>query len=106
MSRPLCAAVTTLDAVLRGTFPLLTGSFKDVKGTSQRLQTGGNIRHQLGVCLDIMLFSMEWKLDPSVDWKREKILAENLVQAFVDLKDDMKWTEIILQDRLFWEPES
>jgi len=105
MPRPPCAAVRTLDSVLRGTFPLLAGSFKDVKGMSQRLQTGGNPRHQMGVCLDILLFSREWKLDPSVDWKREKLLAENLVRAFVDLKDDMKWTEIILQNRLFWEPE-
>jgi hypothetical protein len=105
MPRPPCAAVRTLDSVLRGTFPLLAGSFKDVKGVSQRLQTGGNPRHQMGVCLDILLFSREWKLDPSVDWKREKLLAENLVRAFVDLKDDMKWTEIILQNRLFWEPE-
>jgi hypothetical protein len=59
----------------------------------------------MGVCLDILLVSREWKLDASVDWKREKLLAENLVRAFVDLKDDMKWTEIILQNRLFWEPE-
>jgi hypothetical protein len=105
MSKPTCAAVKTLDSALRRTFPLLGGSFKDVKGRSQRLQTGGNPRHQMGVCLDIMLFSMEWKLDPSVEWEKEKALAENLVRAFVDLKDDMKWTEIILQDRLFWEPE-
>jgi hypothetical protein len=106
MSRPACAAVRTLDSALRGTFPLLKGSFKDVNGKmSQRLQTSGNPRHQLGVCLDIMLFSMPWKPDPGVDWEKEKRLAENLVRVFIDLKDEMKWTEIILQDRFFWEPE-
>jgi hypothetical protein len=106
MARGACPAVKTLDSVLRSKFPLLNGSFKDVNGKlSQRLQTGGNPRHQMGVCLDILLFSMEWKIDPSVDWKSEKALAENLVRAFIDVKDDMKWTEIILQDRFFWEPE-
>ena len=106
MPRAACPAVRKLDSLLRANFPLLNGSFKDVNGKmSQRLQTGGNPRHQLGVCLDILLFSMAWKLDPSVDTKREKALAENLVKAFVDFKSDMKWTEIILQDRLFWEPE-
>lgn len=106
MSKPACAAVKTLDSALRSTFPLLKGSFKDVNGKmSQRLQTSGNPRHQMGVCLDIMLFSMPWKPDPGVDWEKEKSLAENLVRAFIDLKDEMKWTEIILQDRFFWEPE-
>jgi len=106
MPRAACPAVRKLDSLLRANFALLNGSFKDVNGKmSQRLQTGGNPRHQLGVCLDILLFSMAWKLDPSVDTKREKALAENLVKAFVDFKSDMKWTEIILQDRLFWEPE-
>ena len=71
MSRPACAAVRTLDSALRGTFPLLKGSFKDVNGKmSQRLQTSGNPRHQLGVCLDIMLFSMLGNPTPASTGKK------------------------------------
>ena len=58
------------------------------------------------VCLDIILFSKPGLAKgKTIDWKSEKALAENIVKVFVDLKADMKWTEIILQDRLFWEPE-
>jgi hypothetical protein len=106
MSRAACPAVKTLDAVLRTSIPILGGTYKEVNRTSLgRLQTSGNPRHQLGVCLDIILFCTPWSFDKSVDWEREKKLGENLVRAFVDLKDEMKWTEVIFQDRLFWEPE-
>jgi hypothetical protein len=106
MGRGACPAVRTLELALRSSIPFLGGGYKEVSGSGQsRLQIGGNPRHQLGVCLDIILFSAPWGYDKTVDWEEEKKLAENLVRAFVDLKDAMKWTEIILQDRLFWEPE-
>jgi hypothetical protein len=106
MSRAGCPAVKTLDSALRNSIPFLGGTYKEVNGTSLgRLQTSGNPRHQLGLCLDIILFCTPWSADKSVDWQKEKKLGENLVRAFVDLKDVMKWTEIIFQDRLFWEPE-
>ena len=107
MGRDGCPAVKALDLALRTAIPLLGGSFEEPGGkSSRRLQTGGNPRHQLGVCLDILLFAQDWSMyDKSVDWQREKILGENLVQIFIDLKVEMEWTEIIYQDRLFWEPE-
>lgn len=105
MARGACPAVNTLALALTNTIPFLKGEFRDVKGMSRRLQTGGNIRHQMGVCLDIILFASPWYVDKGIDWKEEKKLGENLVRAFIDLKDVMKWTEIIYQDRLFWEPE-
>ena len=105
MARGACPAVRTLDLALRTSIPFFNGSFNDVRGGSLRLQTAGNPRHQMGVCLDIFLFSSPQALDKSVDWQKEKKLGENLVRAFIDLKDEMKWTEIIFQDRFFWEPE-
>ncbi|MGI8639055.1 MAG: hypothetical protein ACR2MG_03790 [Pyrinomonadaceae bacterium] len=117
MSRGACPAVKTLDLALRTTIPLLNGKFTDAsvyeegknKGKhkiSERLQTNGNPRHQLGVCLDILLFATDWSMyDKSVNWQKEKILGENLVKLFIELKDEMKWTEIIYEDRLFWEPD-
>jgi hypothetical protein len=60
----------------------------------------------MGVCLDLILFSdPTMSRDKSLDFRMEKALAENIVKAFIDLKADMRWTEMILQDRLFWEPE-
>lgn len=107
MSRGACPAVRTLDLALRTEIPFLAGTYGESGGTRlPRLQTGGNPRHQLGVCLDIILFAQDWsKKDPSVDYKSEMILGENLVKAFIELKNEMKWTEIIYEDRLFWEPE-
>jgi hypothetical protein len=106
MGRGACPAVRTLELAVRTSIPFLGGTYKEANGKGlSRLQVGGNPRHQLGVCLDIILFCMPWKSDESVDWKTEKRLGENLVRAFVDLKDVMKWTEIIFQDRLYWEPE-
>jgi len=106
MSRGACPAVRTLEAALRTSIPFLGGTYKEPNGSSMaRLQISGNPRHQLGVCLDIILFCTPWGYDKSVDWEKEKKLGEHLVRAFVDLKDEMKWTEIIFQDRLFWEPE-
>lgn len=106
MGRGACPAVRTLDLALRSSIPFLGGTYTEANGTSlSRLQISGNPRHQMGVCLDIILFSAPWSYDKSVDWQKEKALGENLVRAFVDLKDAMKWTEIIFQDRLFWEPE-
>lgn len=107
MGRGACPAVKTLDLALRSEIPFLAGGYSEPNGkSSMRLQTGGNPRHQLGVCLDIILFAQDWsKYDPSVDYKSENILGENLVKAFIELKNDMKWTEIIYEDRLFWEPE-
>ena len=105
MVRGACPAVKTLDGLLRTSIPFLGGTYKEVNGTAlPRLQTSGNPRHQLGVCLDIILFCTPWTFDKSVDSEKEKKLGENLVKAFVNLKDVMKWTEIIFQDRLFWEP--
>src|SRR5258708_1734055 len=106
MTRGACPAVKTLDGLLRTSIPFLGGTYKEVNGTSlSRLQTSGNPRHQMGVCLDIILFCTPWSYDKSVDSEKERKLGENLVRAFVDLKNVMKWTEIIFQDRLFWEPE-
>jgi hypothetical protein len=106
MARGACPAVRTLDKTLRTSIPFLGGTYKEFNGmTLGRLQTSGNPRHQLGVCLDIILFCTPWSADKTVDSVSEKKLGENLVRAFVDLKDEMKWTEIIFQDRLFWEPE-
>src|SRR5258708_619500 len=106
MGRGACPAVRTLELALRSSIPFLGGGYSEVNGSGQsRLQIGGNPRHQMGVCLDIILFSAPWGYDKSVNSEEEKKLAENLVRTFVDLKDTMKWTEIILQDRLFWEPE-
>jgi hypothetical protein len=106
MSRGACPAVRTLDLALRTSIPFLGGTYKEANGKDfGRLQITGNPRHQMGVCLDIILFCLPWSADKSVDWQVEKKLGENLVRAFVDLKDTMKWTEIIFQDRLFWEPE-
>lgn len=102
-----CPAVQTLELALRSSIPLLTGTYKEWnKSTQKRLQVAGNPRHQMGVCLDIILFCKAGlNPDKALDWKSEKILGENLVQAFVDLREEMKWTEIIFQDRFFWEPE-
>lgn len=107
MGKGACPAVRTLDLALRTEIPFFQGTFKEPNGViSNRLQTGGNPRHQLGVCLDIILFAQDWsKYDKSVDWQSENILAQNLVKTFIDLKNEMKWTEIIYEDRLFWEPE-
>jgi hypothetical protein len=106
MSRGACPAVRTLDSVLRTSIPFLGGTYKEATGTMlPRLQTSGNPRHQMGICLDIILFCSPWSFDKGVEWEKEKKLGENLVRAFVDLKNEMKWTEIIFQDRLFWEPE-
>jgi len=107
MSRGPCPAVRTLDSALRTSIPFLDGTYKEWGGKSlPRLQIDGNPRHQMGVCLDIILFcEPSLSADKSVDWQTEKKLGENLVRAFVDLKDSMKWTEIIFQNRLFWEPE-
>jgi len=107
MARAACPAVRTLDQALRTSIPFFAGTYKEWGGKSfPRLQTSGNPRHQLGVCLDIILFcEAGLSADKSVDWEAEKTLGENLVRAFVDLKDQMKWTEIIFQDRFFWEPE-
>jgi hypothetical protein len=106
MARGACPAVRTLDLTLRQSIPFLAGNYKESNGKElSRLQVSGNPRHQLGVCLDVILFSAPWPYDKSVDWATEKRLGENIVRAFVDLKDSMKWTEIIFQDRLFWEPE-
>jgi len=106
MVRAACPAVKTLDGLLRTSIPFLGGTYTEVNGSTQaRLQTAGNPRHQMGVCLDIILFCIPWKYDKSVDTDKEKKLGENLVRNFIDLKDEMKWTEIIFQDRLFWEPE-
>lgn len=106
MSRGACPAVRTLDLALRTSIPFLGGTYKEANSKDfGRLQITGNPRHQMGVCLDIILFCVPWSVDKSVDWEKEKKLGENLVRAFVDLKDAMKWTEIIFQDRLFWEPE-
>lgn len=57
MARGACPAVRTLDLALRTSIPFFNGSFNDVRGGSLRLQTAGNPRHQMGVCLDIFLFS-------------------------------------------------
>jgi len=102
-----CAAVNTLQLALKSSIPFLGGTYKEWNGSTQsRLQISGNPRHQMGVCLDIILFcEAGLSGDKTVDWKTEKVLGENIVKAFVDLKADMKWTEIIFQDRLFWEPE-
>jgi hypothetical protein len=107
MARDGCPAVKALAHALRTSIPFFAGTYKEWNGSSQfRLQTSGNPRHQMGVCLDIILFcSAGLNPDKSLDWESEKKLGENLVRAFVDLKDEMKWTEIIFQDRLFWEPE-
>lgn len=106
MSRPACPAVRTLDSTLRTSIPFLNGTYKEANGTSLgRLQVSGNPRHQIGVCLDIILFSAPWPFDKSVDYQAEKKLGENLVRAFIDFKEPMQWTEMIFQDRLFWEPE-
>src|SRR5690242_19669519 len=102
-----CPAVKTLELALKTTIPFLAGTYEEWNGAKMgRLQISGNPRHQMGVCLDIILFSEAGLAkDKTLDWRTEKALAENIVKAFVDLKGDMKWTEIILQDRLFWEPE-
>ncbi|MBL8823125.1 MAG: hypothetical protein JNJ77_11095 [Planctomycetia bacterium] len=107
MGRDGCPAVKTLDSALRTSIPFLNGSYKEWNGKNYpRLQTDGNPRHQMGICLDIILFCKQGLTpDKSVDWQKEKKLGENLVRAFIDLKDSMKWTEIIFQDRFFWEPE-
>jgi hypothetical protein len=106
MARSACPAVKTLDLALRRSIPFLAGTYKEANGKAlSRLQVSGNPRHQLGVCLDIILFCNAWSFDKSVDPEKEKKLGESLVRAFIDLKDEMKWTEIIFQDRLFWEPE-
>lgn len=106
MARSACPAVKTLDLALKTSIPFLGGTYKESNGKSfPRLQISGNPRHQLGVCLDIILFASAGSPDKSVDWETEKKMGENLVRAFIDLKDEMKWTEIIFQDRLFWEPE-
>lgn len=107
MARGACPAVRTLETALRTSIPFLAGSYKEWNGSiGSRLQVPGNPRHQLGVCLDIILFCAPGlNPDKSLDWEAEKKLGENIVRAFVDLKDGMKWTEIIFQDRLFWEPE-
>lgn len=102
-----CPAVLTLDRAIRATIPYLTGTYLEWNGTKpERLQIPGNPRHQMGVCLDLILFSdSSMSRDKSLDFRMEKALAENIVKAFIDLKSEMRWTEIILQDRLFWEPE-
>jgi hypothetical protein len=102
-----CPAVITLQSALKTSIPFLAGTYQEWnKSTQARLQVSGNPRHQMGVCLDIILFcEAGLSGDKTVDWKSEKLLGENLVKLFVDLKDDMKWTEIIFQDRLFWEPQ-
>lgn len=107
MVRSACSAVRTLDTVIRGSIPFLAGTYKEWGGkTGARLQIPGNPRHQLGLCLDIILFCEgNLSADKSVDWRTEKKLGENIVRAFVDLKDQMEWTEIIFQNRFFWEPE-
>lgn len=107
MARGACPAVRTLQTCLMNSIPFLKGNYKEPGGKiSPRLQMTGNPRHQMGVCLDIILFAMNWNMyDKNVNWNKEKILGENLVKSFIDLRAEMKWTEIIYQDRLFWEPE-
>jgi hypothetical protein len=115
MGRAACPAVRTLRTALEASIPLLTQNYKEWakdkqgKDTFQpRLQTGGNPRHESGLCLDIILFcGTQWTNDPAAraNWANEKKLGENLVQTFLDLRDDMQWTEVIFQDRLFWEPD-
>ena len=102
-----CPAVKTLELALKTSIPFLAGTYKEWNGSTQaRLQITGNPRHQMGVCLDVILFcEAGLSADKTVDWKTEKVLGENIVKAFVDLKADMQWTEIIFQDRLFWEPQ-
>jgi len=102
-----CPAVKTLDLALRTSIPFLAGTYKEWNGSTQpRLQISGNPRHQMGVCLDVILFCEQGlSADKSVDWKTEKVLGENIVRVFIDMKAEMRWTEIIFQDRLFWEPE-
>lgn len=107
MGRGACPAVRALDTVIRSSIPFLAGGYTEWSGKSQpRLQIDGNPRHQMGLCLDIILFCERGlSADKSVDWETEKKLGENIVRAFVDLKDQMQWTEIIFQNRFFWEPE-
>jgi len=102
-----CPAVSALKLALETAIPFLKGTYTEWNGTTPlRLQVPGNPRHQMGVCLDVILFSdLSMSKDKTIDWASEKKLGENLVKAFVDLKADMQWTEIIFQDRLFWEPE-
>jgi hypothetical protein len=102
-----CPAVRTLDLAVRTAIPFLAGTYLEWNGQQMgRLQIPGNPRHQMGVCLDLILFSdPSMSKDKSLDFRMEKALAENIVKAFIDLQSVMKWTEIILQDRLFWEPE-
>jgi hypothetical protein len=104
MARGACAAVRTLELNLKTEIPFLAGSYKEGNGKMlPRLQIPGNPRHQLGVCLDIILFAAPSR--KGIDWEAEKKLGENLVKLFIEQKDLMKWTEIIFQDRFFWEPE-
>lgn len=104
MARGACQAVRTLELNLKTSIPFLAGKYKEGNGKSYpRLQISGNPRHQLGVCLDIIVFAAPY--GKSIDWEAEKKLGENLVKLFIDQKDIMKWTEIIYEDRLFWEPE-
>jgi hypothetical protein len=105
MFGPVSPAVRTLETALRSSIPFLAGTYKEVNGASlQRIQIDGNLRHQMGVCLDIILFATPWAADKSVDWESERKLGGNIVKAFVDLKREMGWSEIIYENRLFWEP--
>ena len=79
MSRAACSAVKTLDLALRTSIPFLGGTYKEFNGSSlARLQVARNPWHQMGVCLDIILFSEPWAADKSVDSDSEKKLGENL----------------------------
>lgn len=104
----LSPAIITLDNTLKSSIPFLKGKYKESKGSLPRTQTTTGAlydRHATGLAIDIILFATKCTNDTSVDHVNEKKLGENLVKIFLDLKDSMKWTELIYMDRFFWLPD-
>jgi len=108
MGKAACPSVNTLKNNLENTMPFLNGGYIEWSGKrKERLQVDGNVRHQTGLCLDIILFAAD-KIkggaifaDKTLDWEKEKILGEHIVKALVDYRREMNWTEIIYQDVIF-----
>jgi hypothetical protein len=91
-------AVEKTMTALRGAGPaLLRGSYWEHGKEQRRLQAapgpgnaGSGDPHDLGLALDIVLFS---------DNDYERDLANQIVQVFLDMRDDMRWAAVIYNRR-------
>lgn len=100
-----CPAVLTLRSCIEQTIPFLTGKYIEVNGKKlSRLQSGkdgGFNRHDAGLALDIFLFAKKWYKDKTLDWQKERILGHHLVNIFIEMRNQMNWTELIYENIIF-----